>query len=128
MDRCVRGGLVPRADGVGLGAKLLKRQDPGTWYWRLLAAVQVVIGLQLVAGIVLLAIYGWHARPLLHYFYGAVFPILILVVAHVVARGMERDRWVPFAWAGFFCFGLTLRALQTGCGDITMSALKHCLG
>jgi hypothetical protein len=40
----------------------------------------------------------------------------VLVVAHVVARGMEREPWIPFAWAGFFCFGLTLRALMTGLG------------
>ena len=68
------------------------------------------------AGIILLAIYGFSARPWLHYLYGSVFPITVLVVAHVVARGLERDQWVPFAWAAFFCFGLTLRALFTGLG------------
>jgi hypothetical protein len=24
--------------------------------------------------------------------------------------------WVPFAWAAFICFGLTLRGLMTGFG------------
>ena len=29
---------------------------------------------------------------------------------------LERDQWVPFAWGGFICFGLVLRALFTGLG------------
>jgi len=99
----------------GLGARLFRR-GPGEWFWRLLAAIQVVLGIQVLAGITLLAVYGFSARPWLHYLYGSVFPITVLVVAHVVARGLERDHWVPFAWAAFFCFGLTLRALMTGLG------------
>jgi hypothetical protein len=99
----------------GLGARLFRR-GPGEWFWRLLAAIQVVLGIQVVVGVILLFVYGVGARPWLHYLYGSLFPIIVLVVAHVVARGLERDQWVPFAWAAFFCFGLTLRALFTGLG------------
>jgi hypothetical protein len=51
----------------------------------------------------------------------------VLVIAHVVARetrrmapsartGRTMAPWVPFAWASFICFGLTLRGLMTGLG------------
>jgi len=97
----------------GIGAKLFKR-GPGDWFWRWLVLVQVLVGVQTIVGIVLF-LSGERAPTLLHYAYG-LFPIIVLVVAHVVARGMEREPWIPFAWAGFFCFGLTLRALMTGLG------------
>ena len=60
----------------------------------------------------------------LHYIYGYL-PLLLFVFAHVIARagnarmiGIDRpiQPWVPFAWASFICFGLTLRALMTGLG------------
>jgi len=76
----------------------------------------VILAIQIVLGVILLAIHGIHARPILHYFYGSVFPIAVLVGAHFFARSMERDQWVPFAWGGFICFGLVLRALFTGLG------------
>ena len=52
----------------------------------------------------------------LHPFYGAIFPATVLVIAHVLARGLddEKDRWKVFAMAAFFrveppeqlqCFG-----------------------
>jgi hypothetical protein len=97
----------------GIGAKLFKR-GPGDWFWRWLVLVQVIVGVQTIVGIVLF-VTGHRADTLLHYAYG-FFPIAVLVVAHVLARGMEREPWIPFAWAGFFCFGLTLRALMTGLG------------
>ena len=99
----------------GFGAWVLKR-DPGRWYWHLLAALQVTVGVQTLAGLILVAIYGIHAQPILHYAYGAVFPIIVLTIAHAMARDMERDQWKVFAVAGFICFGLTLRALTTGLG------------
>jgi len=99
----------------GFGAWIVKR-GPGRWYWTLLALVQVTIGIQVVAGLILLAIYGISARPVLHYLYGSLFPIIVLVIGHVMARDMERDQWKVFAVAAFICFGLTLRALFTGLG------------
>ena len=99
----------------GFGAWIVKR-GPGRWYWTLLALVQVTIGIQVVGGLILLAIYGISARPVLHYLYGSLFPIIVLVIGHVMARDMERDQWKVFAVAAFICFGLTLRALFTGLG------------
>jgi len=112
----------------GLGARLARR-DPGDAFWTWLAAAQVVAGLQAMLGTILLLL----GRRLdaegvlggtLHYVYGYL-PLLLFAFAHVVARagdagaiGIDRPvrPWVPFAWASFISFGLTLRALMTGLG------------
>jgi len=113
------GFVIVSAFGVmflwGLVAFIAKR-EPNQWWWRLLAALQVILIVQLAAGLTLLAL--GRTRPLLHYAYGAVFPAVVLVGAHVIARGLddEADAWKVFAVAGFFLFGLTLRALTTGLG------------
>lgn len=94
----------------------LRKRLPGEWYWRLLAVLQVSLVLQLVAGVALLLLGG--TQPLLHYLYGAPFPAVALVVAHVLGRGMEqeRDALLIFSIVAFVCFGLSLRALATGLG------------
>jgi len=99
-----------------LFAFIIKR-EPNQWFWRLIAALQVVLILQLGAGLTLLSL-GKKLPSLLHLAYGSVFPLIVLVVAHVVARNLddERDSWKVFAIASFFLFGLTLRALTTGLG------------
>ncbi len=99
----------------GLVAFLIKR-DPTRWFWRLLAALQAALIVQLIGGLIVLAL--GNRRPLLHYAYGAVFPAIVLVGAHVVARELEdpADASRVFAIAAFIVFGLTLRALTTGLG------------
>jgi hypothetical protein len=98
----------------GVGLFILKR-DAGRLYWGLLTVLQVLLGLQLLAGLVLFAAGG---RPsLLHYLYGAVFPAIVLVVCHVFSRGLEKPPYHLFFTIGaFFVFGLTARALMTGLG------------
>jgi hypothetical protein len=100
----------------GAGAWLLRR-DPTAWFWRLLAVLQVSLGLQLIAGIVLL-LSGRRLPSLLHLGYGVVFPVVALTLAHVLARSLEDDFEAHkiFTVAGFVVFGLTLRALTTGLG------------
>ena len=96
----------------GMGA-LIARRGPGRAYWWLLAFIQGTVLVQGVVGLILLVLGG--RAPSLHYVYGVVFPVLLLVVAHVVAREQFAHRpWLPFAFAAFFCLGLTLRALMTG--------------
>jgi len=108
----------------GLVAWIAKR-DPGRGFWIWLAVAQVVVGVQAIVGLVLY-LGGHRASTWLHYAYG-LFPVLVLVVAHLVARetrrmapsprtGRTMAPWVPFAWAAFICFGLTLRGLMTGLG------------
>jgi hypothetical protein len=98
----------------GVGLFIFKR-DAGRLYWGLLTVLQVLLGLQLLAGLVLFAAGG---RPaVLHYLYGAVFPAIVLVVCHVFTRGLEKPPYHLFFTIGaFFVFGLTARALMTGLG------------
>jgi hypothetical protein len=109
----------------------IRRRAPGETYWRWVAVAQVLVGAQAVVGIALLllgrrVVTGGPLSNVLHYVYG-LLPLLLFVFAHVVARagnasiiGFDERRtiapWVPFAWAAFICFGLTLRALMTGLG------------
>jgi hypothetical protein len=114
----------------GLGAAI-SRRGPGERFWLWLTAAQVIAGLQAILGIVLLLTghglaTGSSLQNSLHYVYG-LLPLLLFVFAHMIARagnaslvGLDPKRriapWVPFAWAAFICFGLTLRALMTGLG------------
>lgn len=114
----------------GLGAKIVRR-GPGERYWIWLTVAQVVAALQAVLGTILLIAghrvnTGGALGGVLHYVYGYL-PLLLFVFAHMVARqgnagmlGFDPEKpiapWVPFAWASFICFGLTLRALMTGLG------------
>ena len=98
--------------GIGL---FITKRDAGRLYWGLLTVLQVLLGVQLLAGLVLL--FSGGRPPLLHYFYGAVFPALVLGVCHVFTRGLEKPPYHLFFTIGaFFVFGLTARALMTGLG------------
>ncbi len=91
------------------------RRGPGQPFWWVLGVVQVILLVQGVVGVVLI-LSGLRASAL-HYVYGVIFPILLLLVAHVLAREAFAHRpWFAFSWAAFFAFGLTLRALMTGLG------------
>ncbi|HEX8860882.1 MAG TPA: hypothetical protein VGC06_17675 [Actinomycetes bacterium] len=98
----------------GLGLFIAKR-DAGRLYWGLLAGLQAVLGLQIVAGIVLLAL--GDRRPVLHYLYGSVLPAIVLAVCHLFTRSLQKGPYhLFFTWGAFFIFGLTARALMTGLG------------
>jgi hypothetical protein len=98
--------------GIGL---FITRRDANRVYWALLTVLQVLLVVQLLAGLILLAAGGREA--LLHYLYGAVFPALVIGVCHVLTRGLEKPPYHLFFTIGsFFVFGLTARALMTGLG------------
>jgi hypothetical protein len=104
----------------------IRKKAPGERFWTWLAMAQVVAGIEVLIGLILLAI-GKRPDTPLHYVYGGG-PLVVLVIAHRVARdkqsskgiaeseGKPMEPWVPFAVASFICFGLTLRALMTGLG------------
>lgn len=98
---------------------LIRNREPNEWYWRLLALVQVILGVQVLIGGVLYLM-GRRANPnageWLHYVYGGLFPIFVLLVAHRFARRDQQIAWLAFGAAAFVNFGLTFRALQTGLG------------
>ncbi len=114
----------------------VRGRPPGRFFWHLLAAVQVVLAVQVAIGGVLFAS---GARPVsngprwLHYVYGGLFPLAVLVAAHAFARAPVGVQWVAgflrhvrrrpddlpwlaFGLAALINFGLTFRALQTGLG------------
>jgi hypothetical protein len=98
--------------GVGL---FVARRDANRLYWGLLTVLQVLLGVQLLVGLVLLASGG--RQPLLHYLYGAVFPALVLGVCHLFTRGLEKPPYHLFFTVGALVVcGLTARALMTGLG------------
>jgi hypothetical protein len=116
----------------GLAARIAKR-DPGPRFWVWLTVAQVTAGLQAIIGLILLiggkrVVSAGPLGSVRHYIYGFL-PLVLLVFAHIVARqgnagavGFDKDTpiapWVPFAWAAFICFGLTLMALATGLASV----------
>ena len=99
----------------GLIAKIARRPEVGTGFWRILIYTENVLALQILVGIVLLII-GRRVGDPLHYVYGAVFPIMVDVVGRIASLRRETQDYVPIAVASFFAFGLTTRALMTGLG------------
>jgi hypothetical protein len=97
----------------------LRNKAAGERYWALVAVMQVVLGVQIVLGTVLLVVAfasGSGRPPWLHYAYGALFPIALLVFAHRWGRDHKEISFVGFGIAAFLIAGLTVRALMTGLG------------
>ena len=94
----------------------ISKRRAGDWFWRWLAAAQVLAIAQALLGVLLLLL-GRRVPTWLHVVYG-LGPIVIFAIGHLLAREEAfRERpWAPFAFASFICFGLSLRALMTGLG------------
>jgi hypothetical protein len=94
---------------------LLANKTPAGAFWKLLAALQVALGLQIALGVTLFVMGG--RPPWLHYVYGGVVPLVGLVIAHRYARRHGDLPWVVFGVASFFICASAVRALMTGLGD-----------
>lgn len=103
-----------------LALRLLRYEETPT-FWRFVAVSQVLLGVQLIVGVVLLLMgrlpagFDWFDN-IFHILYGIVFPVVVLVFAH---RWSQQGRWSPhtiFSVAGLVLFGLTARAWMTGAG------------
>lgn len=105
----------------GLGLRLAGRDEAPTAfraveYWtENLLAVQTVIG---VAFLLLGRRVIGDDLVFLHYFYGSLFPLIAVVAGRIAALRRENHGYVGMAWGAFFAFGLTTRALMTGCGGV----------
>jgi hypothetical protein len=98
-------------------------------YWRVVSVAQVLLGLQLLVGLVLLGWWllgdgqppgansggGWF-NATFHLLYGVVFPFVVLLFGHQAARSGERNPHAVFAVVGLVNFGLTARAFMVGAG------------
>ena len=84
---------------------------------------------QTVFGVVLLMLGRRVVGPpdaWLHSLYGSLFPLVAVIGGRLAALRRERRQYVGFAWGAFFAFGLTLRAVQTACGE-SLAELTSCM-
>jgi hypothetical protein len=114
----------------GLVLLAMRRDDAPASLWAAQHWTENLLVLQVVTGLVLLAM-GRRVvgDPLiwLHYLYGSVFPLIAIVGGRIAGLRRERREYLGLAWGSFFALGLTLRALQTGCGN-DPRLLARCLG
>jgi purine-cytosine permease-like protein len=98
----------------------IRNKHPGPWFWNCLGVVQAVLVLQVLVGGILFLV-GERAPsagdpPWLHYVYGGLFPVFVLVVAHRFARKYDEIPWVIFGIACLVCSASTFRAMQSALG------------
>jgi hypothetical protein len=114
----------------GLVLLVLRRDEAPGALWAVQHWTENLLVVQVVTGLVLLAM-GRRVLgdPLiwLHYLYGSVFPLIAIVGGRIAGLRRERREYLGLAWGAFFALGLTLRALQTGCGN-DPRLLARCLG
>ena len=100
----------------------LGRREEAPLFWRFVSVAQVLLVLQVVVGIVLLAV-GRRPGPtgndgfgtlLFHLSYGVFSPGVVLVVAHRLASRGRVNAYTAFAVVGLVNFGLLFRAYQVG--------------
>ncbi len=110
--------------------RVLGRTETPTPLWAVQHWTENLLVLQTVSGLILLLI-GRRVvgEPLawLHYLYGSLFPLVAIVGGRLAGLRRETREYVGLAWGSFFAFGLTLRALQTACGN-TLTELGRCVG
>jgi hypothetical protein len=114
----------------GLVLLALRREDGPDALWAVQHWTENLLVLQVVTGLLMLVM-GRRVvgEPLvwLHYLYGSLFPLVAIVGGRIAGLRRERREYLGLAWGAFFALGLTLRALQTGCGN-DLRVLARCLG
>lgn len=114
---------------TGLVLRVLGRRETPTGLWAVQHWTENLLVLQTVTGVVLLLM-GRRAPgaelPWFHYLYGSLFPLIAVVGGRLAGLRREEREYVGLAWGAFVAFGLTLRAIQTGCGETVH--LMRCLG
>ena len=108
--------------GWALALSFMRYPETPT-FWRAVSVAQILLVLQLLVGLGLyigrgfaaIGTQGWFST-LFHPLYGFVFPLVVLFVAHAMARREDRNPHRVFALAAFVIFGLTARAFMVGAG------------
>jgi hypothetical protein len=114
----------------GLLLRLFGRDEAPTAMWAVQHWTENLLVVQVVTGLLLLLIgrrVVGASLVWLHYLYGSVFPLIAIVGGRIASLRRERHAYVGLAWGAFFAFGLTLRALQTACGE-RIEDIGRCLG
>lgn len=107
----------------GLVLRLLRASETPV-FWRAVSVAQILLGLQVLVGVVLLGAWalglglapvpGSAFHSVFHVLYGGGFPLLVLLVGHHWAREERYHPHTVFALVGLVNFGLLFRAWQTG--------------
>jgi hypothetical protein len=118
----------------GLVLRLTGRQQAPVAFWGAQHWLENVLIVQVVVGIVLLVVgrrVVGNALVWLHYLYGSLFPLIALVggrLAGLRRRDAGRREYPGLAWGAFIAWGLTMRALMTGCGiNTNIGDLGRCV-
>lgn len=102
-----------------LALRFMDHEETPT-FWRAVSVAQVLLVIQLVAGVVLLLLgrmpgpEGGMRTLLFHLSYGVLSPLVVLVVAHAWAHRGRFNAHSIFAVVGLVNFGLAFRAWQVG--------------
>ena len=114
---------------TGLVLRLRGRADTPAGLWVVQHWTENLLVVQTITGVILLLL-GRRAVGIppawLHYLYGSIFPLVAVVGGRLAGLRREEREYVGLAWGAFFAFVLTLRGLQTACGE-TLAALGRCL-
>ncbi|MCC5948451.1 MAG: hypothetical protein JJT89_08340 [Nitriliruptoraceae bacterium] len=113
-----------------IALRLLRRAETPTSLLATQHWTENLLILQTVSGVVLLLL-GRRVvgMPLawLHYLYGSIFPLIAVVAGRIAGLRRERYPYVGLAWGAFVAFALTLRGMQTACGE-SLAELARCVG
>lgn len=105
----------------GLALRLMGREEAPTAYRAVQHWTENLLALQTLGGVVFLLI-GRRVvgddLVFFHYLYGSLFPLIAVVGGRIAGLRREAYEYVGWAWGAFFSFGLTTRALMTGCGGV----------
>jgi hypothetical protein len=113
----------------GLGLRLLRRDETPVSLRAVQHWTENLLALQVVVGLVLLFMGRRVVGGTLvwfHYLYGSLFPLIAIVGGRIAALRRERREYVGLAWGAFVAFALTLRAVQTACGD-SLESIVRCV-
>ena len=112
----------------GVALRVLGRTETPTPVWAVQHWTENLLVLQTLFGIVLLVmgrrVVGADPLVWLHYFYGSLFPLVAVIGGRLAAIRRETRAYVGLAWGSFFAFALTLRAIQTACGDALADVVR----
>jgi hypothetical protein len=114
---------------AGLVLRLTGRRETPNVVWAVQHWTENLLVVQTVVGIVLLLM-GRRAVgaaiPWFHYLYGSLFPLIAIVAGRLVGLRRGEREYVGLALGAFVALGLTLRAVQTGCGEAV--PILRCMG
>lgn len=106
---------------IALWALVLRllRRDESPVFWRVVSIAQVLLVVQLLIGVVLLAMArrpgagGWFDTGF-HFLYGFGFPLIVLFMGHKWARDGRYHPFTLFAVAGLVIAALNMRGWMVG--------------